>query len=96
MPVASSSTVATVLRPNCYDRCSRWLCRKFCPNFREHPFQTHSSENQAMYAYIHETGRGFFAGCSGKRIGHSLFATHPHPAIRELTLEGNLRAPSDM
>ncbi len=27
----------------------------------------------------------FSRGCAGKRIGLSLFATHPHPAIRELT-----------
>ncbi len=27
----------------------------------------------------------FSRECAGKRIGHSLFATHPHPAIRELT-----------
>jgi hypothetical protein len=38
-----------------------------------------------MYACILEIGRGFFEGCAGKRIGHSLFATLPHyPGIREL------------
>jgi hypothetical protein len=31
---------------------------------------------------------GFFEGYAGKRIGHSLFATHPHrhAAVREMTL----------
>jgi hypothetical protein len=39
-----------------------------------------------MYAYAYETGSGFFGGCAGSRIGHSLFATYPLPFIRELTL----------
>jgi hypothetical protein len=34
-----------------------------------------------MYACIRESRRGFFEGRAGRRIGHSLFATYPHPAI---------------
>jgi hypothetical protein len=37
-----------------------------------------------MYACIRETGGEFVAGYAGKRIGHLLFATHPHhAAVRE-------------
>jgi hypothetical protein len=32
-----------------------------------------------MYACIHETDSGFFAGGRCVRIGHLLFATHPTP-----------------
>jgi hypothetical protein len=27
----------------------------------------------------------FSRGCAGRRIGHLVFETHPHPAIRDLT-----------
>jgi hypothetical protein len=30
-------------------------------------------------------------GCAGLRIGHLLFATHPRPGIRELTLSDTLQ-----
>jgi hypothetical protein len=39
-----------------------------------------------MYACTHETGHGFFEGFAERGISHSLFATDPHLAIRELTL----------
>ena len=32
-------------------------------------------------------GADFSRGCAGKTIGHLLFAPHPYPGIRELTLE---------
>jgi hypothetical protein len=30
-----------------------------------------------MYAYVHETGCGFFEGVCERGIGHLLFAIHP-------------------
>jgi hypothetical protein len=35
-----------------------------------------------MYACSSEPESVFSSGCADKGIGHSLFATHPHPAIR--------------
>jgi hypothetical protein len=39
-----------------------------------------------MYACIHETDSGFFAGVCEREVGHLHFATHPRPLIRELAL----------
>jgi hypothetical protein len=47
-----------------------------------------------MYAYMRETGCGFFEGCAGRKIGHLLFATRPRhtAAIREWSCQYSVGA----
>ena len=48
-----------------------------------------------MYACIREPETDFSSGCTVRRIGPLLFATHPHhSAIRELT-QANLTAAAE-
>ncbi len=43
---------------------------------------TYYESKRCMLASVN-LGADFSVGCAGKRIGYSLSATHPHPAIRE-------------
>ena len=49
------------------------------PIYRE---STYQDDKRCMLAAA-KPGADFSVGCAGKRIVHLLFATHPHPAVRE-------------
>src|SRR5215211_2630059 len=45
--------------------------------------ETHLPRSQAMYACFLKSGADFARRCTGRKIGHLLFATHPyHPGSR--------------